>query len=182
MTILGHNLNQGHSGADDNNNGIFDDDDEEYDDPSCTMGGEWGSFSDGQKCFNAAKTYYLGWFANYHGDATPTANGFGGTLVGINDAGNDEISPGEYVTMKISDAGATDLFLMYNRVEGVHKFLEDNTYRDKVVVVEQETSDEQSWVRAILDEGEVYTQSNWAGTGNALKIKVCENIFFSFFC
>ena len=136
------------------------------------MGGEWGSTSDGQKCFNAAKTYYMGWFNDYHGTARPTRSAFDGTLVGVNDAGNDEISGDQYVTMKVSDSGATDLFLMYNRVEGVNKFLENDLYRDKVVVVEQSAAGEQSWVVAVLDSGETYTQANWAGTGNALKIKV----------
>ena len=97
----------------------------------------------------------------------PTNNAFGGTLVDINDAVNDEISSNQYVTVKISDSGAADLFFMYNRVEGVHKFLEDNTYRDKVVVIEQERAGEQSWVRSILDQGETYSQSNWAGTGTS---------------
>ena len=154
---------------------MFDDDEEEYDDPSCPMGGEWGSISngDGEKCFNAAKTWYLGWFSNYHGFSTPASNSFKGTLVGINDAGNDEISSGQYVSVKISGSRETDLFMMYNRVEGVHKFLENVYYRDKVVVVEQSGSEDQSWVRAVLDAGETYSQSNWDRTGNALKIKVC---------
>ncbi len=130
-----------------------------------SRGGEFGEYSDGQKCFNAAKTYYLGYFIDYHADVIPTSNAFGGTLVGINDAVNDEISQDQYVTVKISDSGATDLYLMYNRVEGVHKFLEDNTYRDKIVVVQQDGAGEQSWVRSILGQGQTYTQSNWAGTG-----------------
>mmetsp|Transcript_26835 Transcript_26835/g.40296 ORF Transcript_26835/g.40296 Transcript_26835/m.40296 type:complete len:508 (+) Transcript_26835:55-1578(+) len=173
---IGHNLYLGHSGADYNNNGVFDDDEEEYDDPSCTMGGEYGSTSDGQKCFNAAKVYYLGWFSDYQGDMTPTNNAFGGTLVGVNDAGNDEISPDQYVTVRVSDSGATDLYLMYNRVEGVNKFLENIYYRDKVVVVEQDGAGEQSWVRSVLDQGETYSQSNWAKTGMSLQVEFLNNI------
>ena len=137
------------------------------------MGKEWGEVNDGQKCFNAAKTYYLGWFSDYHGSSTPASSSFSGTLVGINDATNDEISSGQFVTVKISGSGETDLFMMYNRVEGVNKFLYNIYFRDKVVVVEQNGMGGQSWVRAVLDEGETYSQSNWAGTGNALKIKVC---------
>ena len=174
MRHLGHNLGLSHSGSDVNQNGVFDDDEEEYDDASCQMGGEWGLVSDGQKCFNAAKMYYLGWFSTYHGSSTPASSSFSGTLVGINDVANDEITSGQYVIVKISGTGETDLFMMYNRVEGVHKFLENLYYRDKVVVVEQSESDEQSWVRAVLGEGETYSQWNWAGTGSALKIKVCE--------
>jgi hypothetical protein len=174
---IGHNLNQYHSGGDYNGNGIFDDDEEDYDDPTCTMGGETGEKSDGQKCFNAAKTYYLGWFLDYHSQVTPTNSAFDGTLVGVNDAGNDEISSDQYVTIQISDAGETDLFLMYNRVEGVHKFLENIYYEDKVVVVEQSEEAEQSWVIAVLDQGETYTQKNWAGSGNSLEIKVRWTLF-----
>ena len=163
----------GHSGSDYNRNGVFDDDEEEYDDPTCQMGGEYGWLVRyGEKCFNAAKTFYLGWFSNYHGFATPKSSSFSGTLVGVNDAANDEISSGQYVTVKISDSGATDLFMMYNRVEGVNSFLENLYYRNKVVVVEQSQEDEQSWVKAVLDKGDTYTQSNWGGSGRALKIKV----------
>ena len=83
-----------------------------------SRGVEWGTVSDGQKCFNAAKTYYLGWFVDYHIDVSPTLNAFGGTLVGVNDAGNDEISSDQYVTVRIADSGATDLYVLYNRIEG----------------------------------------------------------------
>ena len=132
-----------------------------------SRGGEYGTISDGQKCFNAAKMYYLGWFSDHQGDMTPTSNAFGGTLVGVNDAGNGEISSDQFVTVRVSDSGATDLYLMYNRVEGVNKFLENIYYRDKVVVVQQDGAGEQSWVRSVLDQGETYTQDNWAGTGTS---------------
>jgi len=62
---------------------------------------------------------------------------------------------------------------MYNRVEGVNKFFKDSYYRDKVVIVEQNGAGRQSWVKSVLDQGETYTQSNWARTGKSLKIKVC---------
>ncbi len=137
------------------------------------MGGEYGRLvSYGEKCFNAAKTFYLGWFSSYHGFSSPKSSSFSGSLVGVNDAGNNEISTGQYVTVKISDSGATDLFMMYNRVEGVTSFLNNIYYRNKVVIVEQSTEDEQSWVKAVLDKGETYTQRNWGGSGSALKIKV----------
>ncbi len=141
------------------------------------MGGEWGTTSDGQKCFNAAKTYYLGWYAENHGDVSPTQNSFDGSLVGVNDAVNGEISD-QYVTIRILDSGATDLYLMYNRVEGVNKFLEDNRYRDKVVVVEQDGAGELSWVKSILDQGETYTQNNWAGTGSSSSCLKKLNVLF----
>jgi len=180
---IGHNLYQDHSGVPLNDN-PFIDDTEETADASCTMGGEWGTKSDGQKCFNAAKTYYMGWFSDYSEDLFPSKRALGATLVGVNDAVNDEISLGEFVTIKVSDDGATNLYLMYNRVEGVHKFLEDSYYRDKVVVVEQDgsrTSDDYwagvSMVKAVLDQGDTYTQYNWAGTDNSLKIKVCSIVF-----
>ena len=152
------------------------DDGEEYSDPSCTMGGEFAFAGDGRKCFNAAKTYYLGWYSDYHGEVTPTSSSFSGELVGINDAGNDEISSTQYVAVKISDSDATDLFLMYNRIEGVNRFLQDVYYEDKIVVVEQSDEGEQSWVVAVLDQGDTYSQANWAGTGNSLEIKVCLTI------
>lgn len=157
-------------------NGVFDDD-EEYDDPSCQMGGEWGTIYDGEKCFNAAKTYELGWYSEYNGITNPTSSAFRGSLVGINDVVNDEVSSDQFVAVKIADSGETNLFMMYNRVEGVNKFLEIQYYRDKVVVVKQRKDGRQSWVMAVLDKGDTYTKNNWAGSGNALKIKVCLPIF-----
>jgi hypothetical protein len=174
-STTGHNLYLYHSGLDTDGSGEGDDD-EEYDDPTCVMGGESPYAGDGRKCFNAAKTYYLGWYSDYHGEVNPTSSSFSGELVGVNDAGNNEISSDQNVVVKISDSGATDLFLMYNRVEGVHNFLRNVYYQDKIVVVEQSEEAEQSWVAAVLDQGDTYSQSNWAGTGNALKIKVCLTI------
>mmetsp|Transcript_26836 Transcript_26836/g.40300 ORF Transcript_26836/g.40300 Transcript_26836/m.40300 type:complete len:146 (+) Transcript_26836:230-667(+) len=103
-------------------------------------------------------------------------NAFIGTLVGVNDAGKDEITSDQYMIVRISDLGATDLYLMYNRVEGVNKFFKDSFYRDKVVVVEQDGAGEQSWVRSVLDQGETYSQSNWAKTGMSLQVEFLNNI------
>jgi hypothetical protein len=55
----------------------------------------------------------------------------------------------------------------------VNKFLENTYYKDKVVVVQQSAQGENSWVRAVLDQGETFTQSNWAGSGSPLIIEAC---------
>ena len=60
-------------------------------------------------------------------------------------------------------------YRLHRRTEkGINSFLEDNLYRDKIVVVQQNGAGGQSWVRSILDNGETYTQSNWAETGTCV--------------
>ena len=171
---ISHNLGNGHSGM--IVDGVFDDEM----DPTCIMGGAdvYNDVSSGQDdfgriCFNAAKTYYNGWFNDYTYDVAPSNNSFQGELVGTNDAVNKQIQSEQNVVLRLKETGETSLFMMYQRVEGVTIDI-DPTYSmdfgNHVVIVEQEGDGYESIVKASIAEGEIYTQI-W--NGERLIVKVC---------
>ncbi len=168
---IGHNLGLAHSGY----NG------DEYGDPTCTMGSGYydGSDDSGKICFNGPKMYYLGWYSSYHEDIIPASTSYIGELVGTNDIATTTISSSTYdYIVKLSGTdGATDLFVFYNKVEGIVSEIDGSystTFDNHVVVYEQPADIRQSELKTVgLLAGQTYTQTNWAGTSNSLKIEVC---------
>lgn len=116
-----------------------------------------------------AKSWFLGWYSNRHATINPTSSSYWhGKLVGVDDHVKGQTKKGEHhVVAKIG----TNLFLMYNRKEGVNSEVVGDP--DKVTVVEQEGEQQQSWKLAALDTDQVYRKNNWKGT-TALVVKVCE--------
>jgi len=172
---VGHNLSLGHSGWDFDEDGNQENS-ERYDDVTCQMGGS-PLLGTGKRCFNAAKTHYLGWFSDYAKVITPTMGAFEGTLVSVNDVVQDKNSPEQWVTVRlVAPDTEHDLFMMYYLMEGVNGF-EWNDYYDtfnkKVVIVSQRRRYGASWIEAYLSAGETYRKSNWDSTGNTLKVTVC---------
>ena len=140
--------------------GYFDDDDEK-----------------GSLCFNAAKSHYLGWFNQYHSDFTPATTGYSGELVPTNDVVAGTISTGEHYILKLSGTSETDLYVFYNKSEGVTATM-DEEFRTElgnaVVVYSQATVwGTSTIVGALSTTGAQYTQSNWAWSGGTLTIEVC---------
>lgn len=131
----------------------------------------------GRKCYNAAKTHYLGWFSDYAKTITPTMGAFEGTLVSVNDVVEDKNSPGQWVTIRLTAPETeNDLFMMYYLTEGVNGFeldYYDDTFNKKVVIVSQTRRYGRSWIEAYLSAGETHRVPNWDSTGNTLKVKVC---------
>jgi len=172
---IGHNLGLGHSGWDYDRDEI-DEDSERYDDVTCTMGASSYLDETKRRCFNAAKTYYLGWFSEHAKDVAPKLEDFRGTLVSVNDVVQKKHSPGQLVTVRIvsKQSKTADLFMMYNLMEGVNDsdYYED-TFDKKVVIVSQDETYDQSWIRAALLEGETYEKTNWDGTMETLRVEVC---------
>jgi len=172
---VGHNLGLAHSGWDYDKDGV-DEESERYDDVTCTMGASVYLEENKKRCFNAAKTYYLGWFSEHAKDITPKLEDFRGTLVSVNDVVQKKQSPEQLVTVRIvsKQSRTPDLFMMYNLMEGVNDsdYYED-TFDKKVVIVSQDESYDQSWIRAALLEGETYEKTNWDGTKETLRVEVC---------
>jgi len=169
---IGHNLGLGHSGWDYNKDGIqqrF----ERYEDTTCQMGRAY-YLKTGRRCFNAAKTYYLGWFSDYAKDIDPTSGAFEGTLVSANDVVQGKTLSRQWVTVRIRAPDTRDdLFVMYNLMEGINEFdYYTEEFNKKVVIVSQQEYGAGSWIKASLSAGETYRYPNWDSTGIPLKVKV----------
>ena len=104
----------------------------------------------------------------------PSTSAYVGQLVGTNDVVNDEISTGQDMIVKLHSNGETDLFMMYQKTEGITEDIHSDhktTFNSHVVIVEQSGDSEDSWVKANLAPGAVYTQKDW--NGGTLVVQVC---------
>ena len=104
----------------------------------------------------------------------PSTSAYVGELVGTNDVVNGEISAGQEMTVKLHGQGETDLFMMYQKTEGVTVDIADkyeSTFNNHVVIVEQSGDHRDSVVKANLAPGDRYTQNNW--NGGTLVVEVC---------
>jgi hypothetical protein len=104
----------------------------------------------------------------------PSTSAYNGELVGTNDVVNGEISAGQEMTVKLHGQGETDLFMMYQKTEGVTVDIADkyeSTFNNHVVIVEQSGDSQVSWVKASLAPGDMYSQKNW--NGGTLVVQVC---------
>ena len=155
-------------------------DDDEYEDATCVMGGAGYFDKDdekGEMCFNAAKSHYFGWFSQYHNDFTPAVTGYYGELVSTNDVAAGRISTGRHYILKLSGTGETDLFVYYNKAEGITKDMDGRyktVYGNAVMVYSQASLSAKSSILAGLTAtGHTYTKADWAGSRHSLKIEVC---------
>eukprot|EP00547_Thalassionema_nitzschioides_P008755 CAMPEP_0194227362 /NCGR_PEP_ID=MMETSP0156-20130528/42821_1 /TAXON_ID=33649 /ORGANISM="Thalassionema nitzschioides, Strain L26-B" /LENGTH=994 /DNA_ID=CAMNT_0038959841 /DNA_START=157 /DNA_END=3137 /DNA_ORIENTATION=- len=138
---FGHNLGFHHSGLP--NQG-------DYDDNSCMMGCCAGAQ---QMCFNAAKSWYTGWYseAGKEGhedlnDLRTAGQWWKGKLVGIDDYLNGIFDENEHRVI----VRTPGLYTMFNRAKGVNAGVK--AYRNQVVVVQQWSKRAKSNVLATLDE------------------------------
>lgn len=165
---VGHNFGQHHSTKGGN----------EYGDGTCVMGGG-NTYKDDSLCFNGAKSWHLGYYADRHIEIVPTTSNAEVLMVSLIDYNNGEVTDGEqYTVAKISGDFATSLYILYSRAEGSMK---DSEEPDKIVIVEQKDSStpQKSNLLGVIDVDEEYTQSNWNGGNKSLIIKVCSKVFGS---
>ena len=142
-----------------------------YGDPTCNLGNQ-GDWTDRGThfCFNAAKTWANQWYSTYHATVDPSVAGYDGTLVGINAVVDNTITTGQYVILKLSSSGQTNLYVIFNCKAGANDEVPE--FGDELVITEQaeEIGSVSSW-KGSLSSGEVYTQG-W-GTSGTLTVKVC---------
>jgi len=163
---LGHNLGFAHSGTSLQQG-------RQYDDGTCHMSNEGGFKDESRKfCFNAAKYHYSNWFPEFTTSVSPATSSFKGDLVGIDDVVNNRAnSQNQDLVVKVHGRGETHLFMMYNRRKGINSEVPE--HGDQVVIVAQSALSEVSVRVATLSEGQTYTNTNWANSGNSLKVKFC---------
>ena len=159
---IGHNLGKYHSGA----RGTT------YGDGTCMMGSHLYDDEAPKSCFNGAKSWFFGWYSDRHAEINPVTS-WEGKLVGIDDYLNNQIpakSLDFHVIVKIGD-----LFMMYNRKEGVNAQVTEKG--DMVTIVAQSGENQQSWLLGgFSEETDEFRSYNWEKKGNDLVIKVCDRV------
>eukprot|EP00804_Cyclotella_cryptica_P007729 CCRYP_001349-RA/>CCRYP_001349-RA protein AED:0.03 eAED:0.03 QI:702/0.83/0.76/1/0.83/0.84/13/138/1465 len=159
---LGHNLGLGHAGEDGAG----------YGDGSCYMGYGGG---DVKMCYNAAKNFYLGWYAEFHQEFNPLEQPSKlYHLVGLSDYEEALSSPDPSaytIVLHIETFEEESLYLTYNRQEKMN--IDVKEFPNKVTVV-RANGPQQSWVEAGLGSGQRYSRSIVDGSGLSVEIVVCE--------
>eukprot|EP00957_Ditylum_brightwellii_P145111 11052565-Ditylum_brightwellii.AAC.1 len=159
MHEIGHNLGLHHS-----SHGSI-----EYGDQSGVMGFGYGQHEGPSMCFNAAKTWQLGWFPNKYNTYNPVEIGsWKGKLIGPTDLLEAEGS--EYtVVLKIERKSEINLFLMYNRQED---FNSGTTEGGNKVLVNSQSYNGMSDLEATLGPGDEIVFPDFEGSGKDLIIQV----------
>lgn len=164
MHEIAHNFGHNHSGQGDYALG----------DDSCMQGVQQYANNAPRACFNGAKSWWFNWYSDRHVTVIPTSTSMYLNMLSINDYLNDEAnSIDQYTVARIVGHTETDLFVMYNRAEGVNSQV--SGHRDQVTIVEQSGASEQSWLKAGLSEDGLshWRKRNWDGSGKTLVIQVC---------
>lgn len=162
LTEIGHNFNLAHSGGLDGRT---------YTDHTGLMGNPLYSDDTGAMCFNGAKTWQLSsWYDNNKIVINPREGSWFGKVIGIADFANNP--EGYPVVIKIETLTTTDQFVTFNRATGINRH--NVQADDEVTIIEAGSNGEwysQSFLKATLLSGEVYTISNW-GDAQDLTITV----------
>jgi len=120
-------------------------------------------------CYNAPKTWQLGWYDSNKETIDPTKGQWSGTIVGVADF---DKNPENYpVVVKIETGTGTDQFIAFNRATGVNRHSDDAD--NEVTIVETSENGEgaaQSYMKAHLAQGDYYIYPDWANTGQNLVI------------
>jgi len=167
MHEIGHSLGHHHSGQ----KGSI------YGDDTCMMGTQIYDQIVPRTCFNGAKSWWFDWYSDRHATLTPTSGSAILNMLSIDDYLNGQAnSDDQYTIARIVESNEMDLFVMYNRAEGVNS--EVLGHRDQVTIVRQKGGGTQSWLEAGLDEDGTsqWTKNDWNDSGHDLVVQVCERV------
>lgn len=148
-----------------------------YHDQSGLMGFSYAADDAPVQCFNNAKHWQLGWYADKHVIVNPLEeNTWEGDLVSFVDY--DTADNSKDVILKI-EGHNKDFFIGFNRRSGINRGNAEIDARDKVTIqsVGSGTNDESN-LEAKLDIGETFLISHFGGTDSEVFVKV-ENIDFN---
>ena len=127
-------------------------------------------------CFNAAKSWYSGWYSEQGKEGHEELSIFSnpgqfwkGNLVGIDDYFHGFFDENQHhVVTRIGN-----VFMMFNRKKGVNSDVK--AYKDTIVLVEQSGESGHSKVLTSLDtENGIFTYSDYTNENFDLVVKVCE--------
>ena len=155
MHEIGHNLGLDHSGDASN----------PYNDRSGYMGLSYAFDDLPEMCYNAPKSWQLGWYDGAKTLELPDITSTGsftwsGTLVGISDF-NNAAATGKYVIIKIEQASSTqNLYVNFNRISGINK--NSQQHQDRVLVTAQADTGQSTHLTA-LTIGQSYVENDFDG-------------------
>jgi len=162
MHEIGHNLRMGHSGE----NGVT------YADGTGYMGNQGWDDDTPRMCFNAAKSWWTGWYSSHHTTIDATAGGRDLNLVGIDDYLGGKIPTGANTVAKIG----SNLYIIFNRQKGITDTVPEQP--NKVTVIQQATEDySQSWLLGGFDHTTGAFRSEGYSGGYDLVIEVCDVVY-----
>ena len=125
------------------------------------------------QCYNPAKNFQLDWYDDAKITEDPRTAAYSNTLtlVGVGEYG---IRGGNPVIVKLETGFSNDYFVGFNRAAGANRFNDQGD--DQVNIVQVENGDgagfSQSWLRALLSQGDSYAISDFGGTGKTVTITV----------
>jgi hypothetical protein len=165
MHELGHNFNLAHSG------GI---DGKSYSDMTGFMGNPYqgGNPYVGNLCYDAAKSWQLGWYNDREVTLYPENEssiwGTVKTMVGI--ANYDQATPDTPVLIKLETGLDNDYFINFNRATGIN---EQNVEADNEVTIVKANAEtkSQSYLQATLLEDEAHSIDS-LGTASGIVVKL----------
>jgi hypothetical protein len=172
MHEIGHNKGLGHSGETNPDTGIFFD----RGDLSGVMGTgfAWDDDTKTRMCFNGAKSWQLGWYADKATVVDPLATpSWSGTLVGIAEYDLADPNQGEMVLIKIETGNDVDYYINFNRMTGINSETQEGG--DQVLITRQGgngESNSQSELLAKLSASESFDIEDFANLGT---VKVTVN-------
>jgi hypothetical protein len=73
-------------------------------------------------CFNAAKSYQLGWYADRHQNLSPSARSWNGRLVGVAQYGSIT-DPNDRMVVRFNAGSDDDFYFAFDRQVGITHFL-----------------------------------------------------------
>jgi hypothetical protein len=152
---VGHNLNLAHSGTTEGS----------YHDKHGMMGYSYNEYFGPKMCFNPAKSWQLGWYEDQSIEWNPNDGTFVGTLVGVDDYGNDY---NQFVVLKLTHSWQENIYIGYNRAKGYN--LETRMSADMVTVVKADDGFSPSMYVDGLSPGESFTIGSFGLYGKDLTI------------
>ena len=140
------------------------------------MGNPWYT-DDNFQCFNPAKNFQLNWYDDAKTTEDPRTSGYSKTLtlVGIDEYNIRGDSP-VTVRLETGTADGADYFVGFNRASatGPNRYNDQGDNQVNIIQVEKNNGVgySQSWLRALLSQGQSYAISNFGGTGKTVTITV----------
>ncbi len=166
MHEISHNLNNHHSG----DAQAISDLAKRYGDQSGYMGSLYGQENGPLMCFNAAKSWQLGWYADKAVLVSPSTSSWSGKIMGISDYGDPRTST---VLLKLETGTNEDYYVNFNRKAGINRDVRDGG--NQVLVIKQGGNGvgySESERVAMLSSGRSFTIPNFGQSGRTVEIKV----------
>lgn len=166
MHELGHNFGLLHSGEDKAN----------YGDKSCVMGASGTHTKDdgARMCFNAAKSWQLGWYNDRTVKIGVNDAPWFGTIIGVTNYSNNPNKRPVVIKLEREEKSKSDdYYIAFNDATGINS--DSGEAIHQVTIVKQSGNGDspgQSWLLSKLSAGEHHSFDNFDGSGKTLTVSV----------